>query len=206
VNNLNMIKTEFASSIDTIETESVTKTVLLSSSKLSRLQMAPARVSLNILREKADPQMFNRRNVPVAVLLEGSFNSNYENRVPEAIASSKDIDFKSKSENTKMIVVSDGDVIASYVSKKGNVYPLGYDRFTRQTFGNKSFILNCIDYLCDNNGVLELRSKEIKLRLLDPAKIEEPQFIQWLNVILPTIMIIIFGMIFSFIRKRKFTN
>ncbi|MBK6988210.1 MAG: gliding motility-associated ABC transporter substrate-binding protein GldG [Bacteroidetes bacterium] len=125
VNNLNMIKTEFASSIDTIETESVTKTVLLSSSKLSRLQMAPARVSLNILREKADPQMFNRRNVPVAVLLEGSFNSNYENRVPEAIASSKDIDFKSKSENTKMIVVSDGDVIASYVSKKGNVYPLG---------------------------------------------------------------------------------
>ncbi|MBK8585365.1 MAG: gliding motility-associated ABC transporter substrate-binding protein GldG [Bacteroidetes bacterium] len=206
VNNLNMIKTEFASSIDTIETESVTKTVLLSSSKLSRLQMAPARVSLNILREKADPQMFNRRNVPVAVLLEGSFNSNYENRVPEAIASSKDIDFKSKSENTKMIVVSDGDVIASYVSKKGNVYPLGYDRFTRQTFGNKSFILNCIDYLCDNNGVLELRSKEIKLRLLDPAKIEEPLFIQWLNVILPTIMIIIFGMIFSFIRKRKFTN
>ena len=206
VNNLNMIKTEFASSIDTIETESVTKTVLLSSSKLSRLQMAPARVSLNILREKADPQMFNRRNVPVAVLLEGSFNSNYENRVPEAIATSKDIDFKSKSENTKMIVVSDGDVIASYVSKKGNVYPLGYDRFTRQTFGNKSFILNCIDYLCDNNGVLELRSKEIKLRLLDPAKIEEPQFIQWLNVILPTIMIIIFGMIFSFIRKRKFTN
>ncbi len=206
VNNLNMIKTEFASSIDTIETESVTKTVLLSSSKLSRLQMAPARVSLNILREKADPQMFNRRNVPVAVLLEGSFNSNYENRLPEAIATSKDIDFKSKSENTKMIVVSDGDVIASYVSKKGNVYPLGYDRFTRQTFGNKSFILNCIDYLCDNNGVLELRSKEIKLRLLDPAKIEEPLFIQWLNVILPTIMIIIFGMIFSFIRKRKFTN
>lgn len=206
VNNLNMVKTEFASSIDTIETESVTKTVLLSSSKLSRLQMAPARVSLNILREKADPMMFSRRNIPIAVLLEGSFNSNYENRLPTIIATSSDINFKPKSVDTKMIVVSDGDVISSYVSKKGNVYPLGYDRFTRQTFGNKSFILNCIDYLCDNKGVLELRSKEIKLRLLDPAKIEEPQLIQWINVILPTVLIIVFGLIFTFIRKRKFTH
>lgn len=206
VNNLNMVKTEFASSIDTIETESVTKTVLLSSSKLSRLQMAPARVSLNILREKADPMMFTRRNIPIAVLLEGSFNSNYENRLPTIIATSSDINFKPKSVDTKMIVVSDGDVISSYVSKKGNVYPLGYDRFTRQTFGNKSFILNCIDYLCDNKGVLELRSKEIKLRLLDPAKIEEPQLIQWINVILPTVLIIVFGLIFTFIRKRKFTH
>lgn len=206
VNNLNMVKTEFASSIDTIETESVTKTVLLSSSKLSRLQMAPARVSLNILREKADPMMFSRRNIPIAVLLEGSFNSNYENRLPTIIATSSDIDFKPKSVDTKMIVVSDGDVISSYVSKKGNVYPLGYDRFTRQTFGNKSFILNCIDYLCDNKGVLELRSKEIKLRLLDPAKIEDPQLIQWINVILPTVLIIVFGLIFTFIRKRKFTH
>ncbi len=206
VNNLNMVKTEFASSIDTIEIENVTKTILLTSSKLSRLQAAPARVSLNILREKADPLMFNRRNIPIAVLLEGSFNSNYENRLPTAIATSRDIDFKVKSVDTKMIVVSDGDVISSYVSKKGNVYPLGYDRFTRQTFGNKSFILNCIDYLCDNKGVLELRAKEIKMRLLDPAKIEQPQFIQWLNVILPTILIIIFGLIFTFIRKRKFTS
>lgn len=206
VNNLNMVKTEFASSIDTIETESVTKTVLLSSSKLSRLQMAPARVSLNILREKADPMMFTRRNIPIAVLLEGSFNSNYENRLPTIIATSSDINFKPKSVDTKMIVVSDGDVISSYVSKKGNVYPLGYDRFTRQTFGNKSFILNCIDYLCDNKGVLELRSKEIKLRLLDPAKIEDPQLIQWINVILPTVLIIVFGLIFTFIRKRKFTH
>jgi ABC-2 type transport system permease protein len=206
VNNLNMVKTEFASSIDTIETENVTKTVLLTSSKLSRLQMAPARVSLNILRDKADPMMFNRRNIPIAVLLEGNFSSNYQNRLPTAILDSKEISFKEKSEKTKMIVVSDGDVIASYVSKKGNVYPLGYDRFTRQTFGNKSFVLNCIDYLCDNDAVLELRSKEIRMRLLDPAKIESPQFIQWLNVVLPTFLIIVFGIIFTFIRKRKFTN
>lgn len=206
VNNLNMIKTEFASSIDTIETESVTKTILLSSSKLSRLQMAPARVSLNILREKADPLMFNRRSIPIAVLLEGNFNSNYENRIPTAISNSQEINFQQKSVNTKMIVVSDGDIIASYVSKKGNVYPLGYDRFTRQTFGNKNFVLNCIDYLCDNKGVLELRSKEIKMRLLDPAKTEKPLFIQWTNVLLPTLLVILFGVVFTFIRKRKFSN
>lgn len=206
VHNLNMIKTEFPSSIDTIETESVKKTILLTTSKLSRLQGSPARVSLNILRDKADPQNFNRRNLPIAVLLEGQFNSNYTNRVPEAIASSPEINFQDKSKETKMIVVSDGDLIASYVSKKGTIYPLGYDRFTHQTFGNRNFILNCVDYLCDNKGVLELRAKELKMRLLDPAKIEEPTMIKWMNLLLPTFLVIIFGIIFTFIRKRKFTR
>lgn len=206
VHNLNMIKTEFASSIDTIETESVKKTILLSTSKLSRTQSSPARVSLNILRDKPDQQMFNQRNLPVAVLLEGNFNSNYTNRIPDAIANSPDINFISKSTSTKMIVVSDGDIISSYISKKGLVYPLGYDRFTRQTYGNKSFILNCIDYLCDNNAILELRAKEIKMRLLDPAKTEDATIIKWLNLLLPPILITFFGIIFSILRKRKYSN
>lgn len=206
VHNLNMIKTEFASSIDTIETESVKKTILLSTSKLSRTQSSPARVSLNILRDKPDQQMFNQRNLPVAVLLEGNFNSNYTNRIPDAIANSPDINFISKSTSTKMIVVSDGDIISSYISKKGLVYPLGYDRFTRQTYGNKSFILNCIDYLCDNNAILELRAKEIKMRLLDPAKTEDATMIKWLNLLLPPILITFFGIIFSILRKRKYSN
>ena len=206
VHNLNMIKTEFASSIDTIETESVKKTILLSTSKLSRTQSSPARVSLNILRDKPDQQMFNKRNLPVAVLLEGTFNSNYTNRIPDAIANSPEINFISKSTPTKMIVVSDGDIISSYISKKGLVYPLGYDRFTRQTYGNKSFILNCIDYLCDNNAILELRAKEIKMRLLDPAKTEDATMIKWLNLLLPPILIAFFGIIFSILRKRKYSN
>ena len=206
VHNLNMIKTEFASSIDTIETESVKKTILLSTSKLSRTQSSPARVSLNILRDKPDQQMFNKRNLSVAVLLEGTFNSNYTNRIPDAIANSPEINFISKSTSTKMIVVSDGDIISSYISKKGLVYPLGYDRFTRQTYGNKSFILNCIDYLCDNNAILELRAKEIKMRLLDPAKTEDATMIKWLNLLLPPILITFFGIIFSILRKRKYSN
>ena len=206
VHNLNMIKTEFASSIDTIETENVKKTILLSTSKLSRTQSSPARVSLNILRDKPDQKLFNRRNLPIGVLLEGNFNSNFTNRIPDAIANSPEINFISKSTPTKMIVISDGDIISSYISKKGLVYPLGYDRFTRQTYGNKSFILNCIDYLCDNNAILELRAKEIKMRLLDPAKTENPAMIKWLILLIPPILITFFGIIFSILRKRKYSN
>ena len=204
--NLNAIKTEFVSSIDTIESENVNKTVLLTTSKFSRLQMAPARVSLNMLREEPDPKMFNKQNIPVAVLLEGNFTSNYVNRIPDQIASSSEIDFKKTSELTSMIVISDGDVISNYVNKKGNIYPLGYDRFTGQNYGNKNFILNCIDYLCGNKAILGLRGKEFKLRLLDAAKTENRALIQWINLLLPALIVLIFGFIFNFIRKKKFAR
>ena len=204
--NLNAIKTEFVSSIDTIESENVNKTILLTTSKFSRLQMAPARVSLNMLREEPDPKMFNKQNIPVAVLLEGNFTSNYVNRIPDQIASSSEIDFKKTSELTSMIVISDGDVISNYVNKKGNIYPLGYDRFTGQNYGNKNFILNCIDYLCGNKAILGLRGKEFKLRLLDAAKTENRASIQWINLLLPALIVVIFGFIFNFIRKKKFAG
>ena len=204
--NLNAIKTEFVSSIDTIESENVNKTILLTTSKFSRLQMAPARVSLNMLREEPDPKMFNKQNIPVAVLLEGNFTSNYVNRIPDQIASSSEIDFKKTSELTSMIVISDGDVISNYVNKKGNIYPLGYDRFTGQNYGNKNFILNCIDYLCGNKAILGLRGKEFKLRLLDAAKTENRALIQWINLLLPALIVLIFGFIFNFIRKKKFAR
>ncbi len=206
IHNLNAIKTEFVSSIDTIESENVNKTVLLTTSKFSRLQMAPARVSLNMLREEPDPKMFNKQNIPVAVLLEGNFTSNYVNRIPDQIASSSEIDFKKTSVLTSMIVVSDGDVIANYVSKKGNIYPLGYDRFTGQNYGNKNFILNCIDYLCGNKAILGLRGKEFKLRLLDAAKTENRAAIQWVNLLIPALIVLIFGFIFNFLRKKKFAR
>ena len=150
--------------------------------------------------------MFNKQNIPVAVLLEGNFTSNYVNRIPEQIASSSEIDFKKTSVLTSMIVVSDGDVIANYVSKKGNIYPLGYDRFTGQNYGNKNFILNCIDYLCGNKAILGLRGKEFKLRLLDAAKTENRAAIQWVNLLIPALIVLIFGFIFNFLRKKKFAR
>ena len=204
VNNLNAIKAEFASSLDTIETPEISKTILLRSSQFSRIQMPPARVSLNILEEKPDPAQFSMRYLPVAVILEGQFTSNYKNRIPRAISEAKEIDFRDIGVHSKMIVISDGDIIANYVSKKGTMYPLGYDRFTQQFYGNKNFILNCIDYLCDETGILELRGKELKLRLLDPVKTASPTVISWTNILAPVILVILYGMFHNLRRKRRF--
>lgn len=204
VNNLNAVKLEFANTIDTIETDSVQKTVLLTTSKRSRIQTSPARVSLSILRDEPDPALFTRSGIPVAILLEGKFISNYKGRIPDVIANSKEIGFTDRSKATKMIVVSDGDVISNFVSKKGAMYPLGYDRITRQTYGNRNFILNSVDYLCDQNDILELRGKEFKIRLLDPTKTQDTTMIRWINILLPCLLIIAFGVIFHSIRKKKY--
>jgi len=206
VHNLNAIKCEFVSSLDTIEVPGVQKTILLTSSKFSRLQPSPARVSLNMLREDPDPSQFNRHGIPVAVLLEGTFTSNYKNRIPDAVSESKEIGFKETSSAGKMIVISDGDVISNFVSKKGSIFPLGYDRYTNQTFGNKNFLLNCMDYLCDDSGVLALRAKEFKLRLLDPAKVADSSFIRWFSVLVPVLLMMIAGFIRNLLRRKKYKS
>ncbi len=203
VHNLNAIKFDFAGTVDTIETDSVKKTILLSTSSYSKIMLAPVRVSLNILKDDPDPKLFNMPHLPLAVLLEGNFKSNFKNRIPEAIATSSDIGFMQSSVSTKMIVVGDGDVAASYVSKKGTIYPLGYDRFTQQTYGNRNFILNCIDYLCDDSGLMTLRAKEFKLRLLDKSKTENSS-LKWMNTFLPVLLIMLYGFFHVMIRRRKY--
>ena len=203
VHNLNAVKLDFASSVDTVEADEVKKTILLTTSIYSKALMAPARVSLNMLKEEPDKEQFNKPKLPVAVLLEGIFKSNYKNRIPEAIATAPEIGYREKSDLNKMIVIGDGDVIASYVSKKGTIYPLGYDRFTRETYGNLNFILNCVDYLCDDSGLMTLRAKELKLRLLDKAKTENTG-IRWLNTLLPILIIMLYGFIHLLIRRRKY--
>jgi ABC-2 type transport system permease protein len=206
VNNLNAIKGEFMSTVDTVEAENIKKTILLTTSKYSKVQFPPARVSLNILRDQPDQLEYNKLYLPVAVLLEGTFHSNFTNRIPSTISEAKEIGFKATSDTTKMIVVSDGDIAASHVSKKGTIYPLGYDRYTQQTFGNKNFILNCVDYLCDDSGILELRGKEFKLRLLDTSKTENPGLLSWTNVLLPVTLVFLYGLIRIWLRKKKYTR
>jgi len=205
VNNLNVVKGEFTSSLDTIEVPNIRKTILLTSSGFSRLQLSPVRVSLNMLRNDPDPKLYNKRNLSAAILLEGTFPSNFKNRIPEAIATSPEIGYKESSTANKMIVVGDGDIISNYVSKKGAIYPLGFDRFTQQSYGNRNFILNCVDYLCDDSGVIELRGKEIKLRLLDKAKLATAGWLNWFNVLLPLLLLMTGGWIHSYLRKRKYT-
>lgn len=206
VNNLNLVKSEFGSSVDTIDVTGIQKTVLLTTSDYARIQMPPARVSLNILQQEPDKRQYNKRGLPFAVLLEGRFPSNFKNRIPDAIRDSKEIGFRETGEPTRMIVVGDGDVITNYVSRKGAIYPLGYDRFTQQSYGNRNFILNCIDYLCDDSGVIELRGKEIRLRLLDKAKLADGGWIRWTNVLAPLVLLVLAGTIHHRVRRRKYSR
>lgn len=207
VNNINLVKGEFSSSIDTLNTVGVKKTLLLSTSKYSTAQNAPARVDLRTVFQEPDVRMFNRAYLPVAVLLEGEFESVYKNRLLRGIDSIPQIKFKDKSVPTKMIVVADGDIIKNVVQRSTKrAYPLGYDIYSKQTFGNKNFILNAVNYLCDDSGLLEVRSRELKLRMMDRKKVTEEQF-KWqaMNTVLPLLLVIIFGIVQSIIRKRKFT-
>ncbi len=208
VNNLNAVKFDFVSSIDTVRARDVKKTVLLSSSKYSRVVNAPVRISLEILRKEPEEKQYNKSFLPLAVLLEGSFGSVFKNRIPPVIAHDSAIDFRDKSPMTKMIVIGDGDVCLNQVQKNtDNAYPLGYDRFSGQTFGNKNFLLNCMNYLLDNSGLISVRSRELKLRLLDKQEIERKKNnIQAANMSLPVLIVILSGIIQYFIRKKKYAS
>lgn len=208
VNNINLVKTEFASTIDTVKTPGIKKTFLLSTSKYAHAQPAPARIDLRTIFEKPDENIFNKPYLPVAVLLEGEFDSYYKNRVLRGLDSIPQIKFRKKSSPTKIIVVSDGDIIKNSVQHSTKrAYPLGYDIYSKQTYGNKNFILNAVNYLCDDSGLLEVRSRELKLRMMNKKKInEEKTKWQAINTALPLVAIIIFGVIQAFIRKRKYTR
>lgn len=206
VRNLDAIRCEFVSSIDTIEAPGIKKTVLLSTSSLSRVAVSPARVSLAILEQEPDKKQFNKGPQSVAVLLEGSFSSLFTNRIPPEIASSPEIKFEEKSVPTKMIVISDGEMIESKVKKStGAIYPLGYDKYTDRIYGNKSFLLNCIDYMIDDSDLISARTKQVKLRLLDKTKLTTSKDqIGYLNVSLPVVLVIIAGIVKYYIRRKKY--
>lgn len=206
VKNIDPVWFQFASSIDTTATKEIRKTVLLRTSPYSRLVGAPVRVDLNMARVRPDPDMFSRGSYPLAVLLEGTFHSIFQYRL------SRDADpslpFKAMTDKGKMIVVSDGDVIRNQRKRStGEIFPLGYDRYTNQQFGNKRFILNCMDYLCDESGIIEVRGKDITLRLMNKAKVKKDRM-QWqlINTVVPVILVLIFGMTNQWIRRRKYVN
>jgi len=199
---------QFAGSIDTINNRDIKKTILYQSSPYSRVLSAPVRVDLNTARLDLQPEMFRRNskgNFIMGILLEGKFLSSFQHRYDAS--KTPDLPFKEEVANNKMIVISDGDVIRNqYKKSTGEVYPLGFDRYTQETFGNKKLIQNCIDYLCDDSGIIEIRSKEITLRLLDKGKVKkERNFWVMVNIGLPIFLILVFGMINKWYRRRKYT-
>lgn len=210
VKNLEPVKSTFVSTLDTIKKSGTKKTYLLTSSQYSKALMNPVRVFLGLIQEEPNPKNFKQSYLPTAVLLEGEFTSVFKGRLAkqfiEATDSVSNLKFKEKSKYTKMIVISDGDLFANEI-EKGKPLPLGFDRNSKKNYGNKTFILNCLEYLVDDNNLIQTRNKEIKLRQLDPIKVKEQKgFWQQINLILPTLLVALFGLIFYFIRKKRFAN
>jgi len=206
VKNLDAIESEFVSTIDTLPVKNVKKTILLSSSPYSKKITAPHIISLQAVEQEPDPKEFRGQPKPVAVLLEGEFKSDFMNRpVPEGLT--EKVDILTHSKQTKMIVISDGDVFKNQVGSDGSPYPLGYDHYTRQNFGNKNLLLNIADYMTDDSGLISLRTKEIQLRLLDRARIRtEKLYWQLINNIVPLALLLIFAIFQHYLRKRKYAH
>jgi ABC-2 type transport system permease protein len=205
VRNINAIRFEFPSTLDTIFVPGIKKTILLTSSPFSRIQNTPTLVSLRVLQEEPTKKFFNKSNLPIAVLLEGRFQSVFTHRLPPEIEQDSGIGFRPQGEPTRMIVVSNGNVAQNqFVYQQGSFYtfPLGYDRYTRITYGNKDFVLNCISYLTDDKNVLDIRSREVKIRLLDKAKVKKyKSFVVVVNVVGPILLIVLLGIILIFTKR-----
>lgn len=211
VSNIDRISLEFPSTIDTLKTKTdIKKTILLQSSQYSRYQTSPMKVGFEMMRYKPDPDKFNRPNLPIGILLEGTFGSLFENRLDEdmnTILSSIGIPYKTISSPTSMLVVADGDVIKNLYDKEtGKFAPIGYNKYEKATFnGNKDFILNSIEFMINQNNILTARTKEFKLRMLDKVKAEKDKlYWQSINIVLPIILIVLFGTINFYWRKKKF--
>lgn len=203
VTNLDAIRFQFTSPIEPLKND-IKKTVLLQSSQYSKLVGTPSEVSLRMASEELTPKDFpNPGFYPVAVLLEGQFHSVYENR----ILPFKDPSFKNTGKNSKQIVISDGDVIKNQLDKNGREVELGLDQRTGVLYANKEFMMNCVNYLLDDNGLINIRSKQVDLPLLDAEKVHEGYTqSQVITVAAPIAILLIFGLAFTFLRKRRYSR
>lgn len=200
-NNINLVRFEFANQIDVLP-KGPEKTVLLKSSPRSKLVGIPKEISLNIIENEPEAETYQGKgNQNLAVLVAGTFQSVYKNRVKPF-----QLDNEKTEGASKMIVVADGDVIKNQISR-GRPQELGFDIITQRQYGNKEFLLNSVNYLLDNNGLINIRSKELKLAFLDEQKItDEKGFWQWINIGFPLAILAIFGVVFNYIRKRKYAK
>jgi len=209
VRNMDFIYGQFTNSIDTLLTTGIKKTILLESSKYSRVDVAPVRVSLTMMSFPMNNEGFNKPYRPVAILLEGKFTSAFNHRLaPEFLSflDSNKTPFKAQcdSENS-MIVTSIGNLYGNDYSTKSGIIPMGYYKFNGEYYANKSFLLNCLEYLTDHSGILESRSKQVKLRLLDNGRAKEEKT-QWqvINVGVPIAIVLVFASCYIFFRKRRY--
>ncbi len=207
VRNLDLIKTDFVSSIDLIDND-IKKTVLLSTSEYTRVKNAPALIDLNDARMEPDQRLYNKSHLPVAVLLEGHFKSTWRNRLTPEFMSQESIGYREVSKPTKMIVISDGDIIKNrYDANKEIIYPVGYDSYTRTLYANKELLLNAVNYLVGDEGLMDSRSRSITLRKLDEGKTRERRsFYQIINIIMPLLLLGVAAAAITITRKKKYSK
>ena len=203
VKNLGGIKFDFANSIDTLK-NGIKKTILLQSSQYSKKIGTPSEISLNSVVEETSPRDYaNKGKIPLAVLLEGSFHSMFENRVLPFEQKT----FQATGKENKMIVISDGDLIKNQLDKNFQPVELGYDQRSGNLYDNKDFLINCVNYLLDDTGLINIRSKDLDLPLLDKEKVYENYTrTQLITIGLPIVILLFFGVVFTFLRKRKYSK
>ena len=208
--NLDRVLPIFPSSIDTVKSPDVYKTILLASDTNSRVISSPAMVSLNSIADDNDFATFNKSHVPVAVLMEGKFHSLFANRLTQNILDS----VQQRSGNaflpaaavpTKQIVMADADIVTNAISNTAGPLHMGEIPFENYRFANREFFLNCVDYMVSNNGLFTSRNKDFTLRILDKQKVQEDKsFWQFINIVLPVLLIILFGFVFMWLRGRRY--
>ncbi len=209
VRNLKDIKSDFAGSIDLVGNNAdLSKTVLMTTSERTKVVPTPSIVTLRVGLVKPNIQEFAYRNVPLAVLVEGNFQSAFKGILPIEFDTIKELDFRDKSEYTRQIFVSDGDIIRNpFDSKRNQPYPTGYDIYTRQTFDNSDFIVNCVNYLCADDDLLQLRAKNFKIGSLNNEKTRNHKVLLALvNIGAPLALIAILGITLIISRKIRFTK
>ncbi|XZF12453.1 gliding motility-associated ABC transporter substrate-binding protein GldG [Chitinophagaceae bacterium MMS25-I14] len=210
VNNMDAVMGVFSNSIDTIANPEIKKTILLTSSERSRVSPSPVRVTFAMMNFDPNPALFNKPFQPVAVLLEGKFKSLFDGRLPpqflHILSDSLKRPFKPVADSAgSMIVISDGDMISNDFSPNQGPLEMGYWRFPPTRYANKAFFLNCLDYLTDNSGLLEARSKDMRLRLLDATRAtDERTTWQFVNIGIPIILVLVFASAYLFFRKRRY--
>lgn len=213
VKNMDMVLSRFVSSMDTVKVEGVKKTILLTTSRSSRRVRIPAQVSWDIVKTKPNIREYREQHIPAAVLLEGHFTSLFRNRLDQATMAAfqqaSGHPFRETADTAnQMIVVSDGDLIANAVSRKDGPLQMGINEFNPGfAFANKEFFLNCLEYLSGKSGMMESRNKELALRLLDAEKIKKEKT-KWQAIcfLVPIGLVLLFAMVFQFVRQRKFAE
>ncbi|TDE00302.1 gliding motility-associated ABC transporter substrate-binding protein GldG [Flavobacterium sandaracinum] len=203
VKNLGGIKFDFANPIDTLK-NGIKKTILLQSSQYSKKIGTPSEINLNSVSEETSPNDYlNKGKIPLSVLLEGSFHSMFENRVLPFEQNT----FQTIGKKNKMIVISDGDLIKNQLDKNLQPVELGYDQRSGNLYDNKDFLINCVNYLLDDTGLINIRSKDLDLPLLDKEKVYENYTrTQLLTIGLPLLILALFGILFTYLRKRKYSK